>query len=207
MSHRERSVTLLLVAALLAVGAPAGAQSPRDRFVFALSGGPDTLDPQATAATLAFQVNKSLYDTLVEPDDEGKLIPGLAESWTVSSDGLTWMFKLRSGVKFHHGKTLDAADVKATFERILDPATRSPKRGDFGAVRSVDVVDPLTVRIVLGERFAPFLATLAQGWGAILPADMIARKHDFGTRPVGTGPFTVAEWQRDSFIRFTRFDG
>ena len=217
MSHPERqgftrptwrrSVTLLLVATLLAVGAPAGAQSPRDRFVFALSGGPDTLDPQGTAATLAFQINKSLYDTLVEPDDEGKLIPGLAESWTVSSDGLTWMFKLRSGVKFHHGKTLDAADVKATLERILDPATRSPKRGDFGAVRSVDVVDPLTVRIVLGERFAPFLATLAQGWGAILPADMIARKHDFGTRPVGTGPFTVAEWQRDSFIRLTRFDG
>jgi len=128
MSHRERqgftpptwrrSVTLLLVAALLAAGAPAGAQSPRDRFVFALSGGPDTLDPQATAATLAFQVNKSLYDTLVEPDDEGKLIPGLAESWTVSSDGLTWMFKLRSGVKFHHGKTLDAAAIAEVQARL-----------------------------------------------------------------------------------------
>lgn len=202
-----RSAALLLVTAMLAMGAPAGAQSARDRFVFALSGGPDTLDPQGTAATLAFQVNKSLYDTLVEPDDEGKLIPGLAESWAVSSDGLTWTFKLRPGVKFHHGKTLDAGDVKATLERILDPATRSPKRGDFGAIRGIDAVDPVTVRIVLGERFAPFLASLAQGWGAILPADLIARKQDFGTRPVGTGPFTVAEWQRDSFIRLQRFDG
>jgi peptide/nickel transport system substrate-binding protein len=203
-----RAVLLaLLVIALAAAGMPAAAQAPRDRFVFALSGGPDTLDPQLTSATLAFQVNKSLYDTLVEPDDEGKLVPALAESWTVSPDGLTWTFRLRAGVKFHHGKTLDAGDVKATLERILDPATRSPKRGDFGAVRTVEAVDPLTVRIILGERFAPFLAALGQGWGAILPADLIARRHDFAVRPVGTGPFTVAEWQRDSFIRLTRFDG
>jgi len=187
--------------------APAAAQSQRDRFTFALSGGPDTLDPQATSATLAFQVNKSLYDTLVEPDDEGKIVPALAESWTASADALTWTFKLRSGVRFHHGKILDAGDVKATLERILDPATRSPKRGDFGAIRSIEVVDPLTVRILLAARFAPFLANLAHGWGAILPADLIARRHDFAIRPVGTGPFTVAEWQRDSFIRLARFDG
>ncbi|MDR7482472.1 MAG: ABC transporter substrate-binding protein [Armatimonadota bacterium] len=200
-------LVVAVVAAALAGGPPVGAQAPRDRFVFALSGGPDTLDPQATAATLSFQVNKSLYDTLVEPDDEGKLVPALAESWAVSPDGLTWTFRLRAGVKFHHGKTLDASDVKATLERILDPATRSPKRGDFGSIRSVEAPDPLTVRITLAERFAPFLATLGQGWGAILPADLIARRHDFGTRPVGTGPFIVAEWQRDSFIRLQRFDG
>lgn len=203
----KRSLIVLLIAALMAVAAPVGAQSPRDRFAFALSGGPDTLDPHGTAATLAFQVNKSLYDTLVEPDDEGKIVPGLAESWTASSDALTWTFKLRAGVKFHHGKTLDAGDVKATLERILDPATRSPRRGLIGPIRTVEAVDPLTVRITLTERFAPFLAALAHGWGAILPADLIARKHDFGTRPVGTGPFTLAEWQRDSFIRLTRFDG
>jgi peptide/nickel transport system substrate-binding protein len=198
---------VVLALALGIAGAPAIAQIPRDRLVFALSGGPDTLDPQTTSATLAFQVNKSLYDTLVEPDDSGKLVPGLAESWTVSPDGLTWTFKLHSGVRFHHGKTLDAGDVKATLERILDPATRSPKRSDFSAIRTVEALDPVTVRIVLSERFAPFLASLGQGWGAILPADLIARKHDFATRPVGTGPFTVAEWQRDSFIRLARFDG
>ncbi len=201
-----RAVVLLLIGALTAAGTPAGAQAPRDRFVFALSGSPDTLDPHGTAATLAFMVMKSLYDTLVEPDDTGKLVPALAESWTVSPDGITWTFRLRSGVRFHHGKTLDAGDVKATLERILDPATRSPRRLQIGPIRSVEVVDPLTVRIVLGERFAPILAALAEGWGAILPADLIARRHDFSTRPVGTGPFTLGEWQRDSFIRLQRFD-
>ncbi len=202
----RKIILAVLSVAVTTVSAPVTAQSPRDQLVFALSGGPDTLDPQATAATLAFQVNKSLYDTLVEPDDQGKIIPGLAEAWTVSSDGLTWVFKLRAGVKFHHGKTLDAGDVKATFERILDPTTRSPKRGDFGKIHAIEIIDPLTVRFVLSERFAPFLASLAQGWGAILPADQIARKHDFATRPVGTGPFKLAEWQRDSFIRLVRFD-
>ncbi len=202
-----RALVLIAIAAVVAAGVPAGAQAPRDRFVFALSGGPDTLDPHGTAATLAFMVMKSLYDTLVEPDDEGRLVPALAESWTVSPDGITWTFKLRSGVRFHHGKTLDAGDVKATLERILDPATRSPRRLQIGPIRSVEAVDALTVRIVLAERFAPLLAALAEGWGAMLPADLIARKHDFSVRPVGTGPFTLAEWQRDSFIRLQRFDG
>lgn len=201
------AVAIALAAGVLTAGAPVGAQLPRDRLAFALSGGPDTLDPHGTAATLAFMVMKSLYDTLIEPDDEGKLVPALAESWTVSPDGLTWTFKVRSGVRFHHGKTLDAGDVKATLERILDPATRSPRRLQIGPIRSVEPVDAQTVRIVLTERFAPLLAALAEGWGAILPADLIARKHDFGTRPVGTGPFTLAELQRDSFVRLQRFDG
>ncbi|MBM3450218.1 MAG: hypothetical protein FJX78_04435 [Armatimonadetes bacterium] len=204
----RRLGTAALALALLAAGAPTGAPAapaPADRFVFALQGGPDTLDPQMTVATPSFQANKSLYDTLVEPDDQGRITPALAESWTVSNDGLTYTFRLRAGVKFHHGKILDAGDVKATFERILDSATRSPRRSDYATIKSVDAVDPLTVRFTLSERFSPFLANLGQGWGAILPADLIGRRHDFGTRPVGTGPFTVAEWQRDSFIRFQRF--
>ncbi|MBI4276976.1 MAG: hypothetical protein HY660_00845 [Armatimonadetes bacterium] len=203
MRWRLSALMLVLVAALGAAG-PAAAQRSGD-LVFALSGSPDTFDPHKTAATLAFQVMRSVYDTLVEPDDKGVLVPALAESWAVSPDGLTWTFTLRRGVKFHHGKELGAEDVKATFERIAAPTTRSPKRTDFVAIARVEAVDPLTARFVLREKFAPFLAALGQGWGAILPKDMIDRNHDFHGRPIGTGPFRLAEWVKDSHVRLVRF--
>ena len=201
-----------LIASLLAVAAAAAlATTPAEgrggRLVFAISGGPDTLDPQQTAATLAFQVMKSLYDTLVEPDDRGALIPDLAESWTMAPDGRQWTFRIRRGVRFHNGKTLDAQDVVATFTRILDPKVASPKRTDYAAIERVEALDPHTVRFVLKQPFAPFLAALGQGWGAILPGDAIASHADFGKAPIGTGPFKFEEWSRDSFLRLGRFDG
>ena len=202
-----RLVVCLLAAVVLGALVPFPAESRGGILSFALSGGPDTLDPQRTAATLAFQVMKSLYDTLVEPDDHGVLVPGLSQSWTMSPDGKQWVFKLRPGVRFHTGKTLDAQDVVATFTRILDPKTASPKRADYAAVDRVEAVDPLTVRFVLKQAFAPFLAALGQGWGAILPQDMIASGNDFSSRPIGTGPFRLEEWTRDSFLRLGKFDG
>lgn len=197
---------LALAAAAFAVlaGGPVLAQGT---LRIAVPSNANTLDPAKTKIGEEYIINFLVFSGLTEIDASGKVKPDLAESWSASEDQKTWTFKLRPGVRFHHGKILDAGDVKATLERILDPATRSPKRNDFGAVRAVEAVDPLTVRIALGERFAPFLATLGQGWGAILPADLIARRQNFATQPVGTGPFTVAEWQRDSFIRLQRFDG
>jgi peptide/nickel transport system substrate-binding protein len=191
----------------LALVAPPVASGRGGQLIFALSGSPDTLDPQRTSATLAFQVMKSLYDTLVEPDDRGVLVPGLAASWSMSPDGTQWTFKLKPNVRFHNGKVLDAGDVAATFNRILDPKTASPKRGDFAAIDRVEVVDPLTVRFVLRQAFAPFLAALGQGWGALLPANALASGNDFGTHPIGTGPFQLVSWTRDSALQLRRFDG
>lgn len=196
-----------VAAALLAAAGGAPALARGGVLVVALSGGPDTLDPQKTAATLSFQVMKSLYDTLAEPDARGRLVPGLAASWTASADGTVWTFHLRPGVRFHHGKVLDAEDVVATFARIRDPRTGSPKRGDFAAIERVEAVDPLTVRFVLDRPFAPFLAALAQGWGAILPRDVLAKGEDLAAHPVGTGPFRMDVWVRDSMLRVRRFDG
>lgn len=202
---RRVLVGLLAAATLAAASPPTLARG--GVLVFALSGGPDTLDPQKTAATLSFQVMKSLYDTLAEPDDRGRLVPALATSWTTSADGTQWTFRLRPGVRFHHGKVLDAEDVVATFARIRDPKTASPKRGDYSAIQRVEVVDPLTVRFVLDRPFAPFLAALGQGWGAILPQDVLARGEDIGSHPAGTGPFRLEAWVRDSFLRLRRVDG
>jgi len=176
----------------------------KSSITFGLSGNPDTLDPQKTAGTLTFQVVKSLYDTLVEPDTTGKLVPALAESWTVSPDGLTWTFKLRQGVVFHNGQPLTSRDVKATLDRIRDPSFASPRRNEFTAIKEVRTPDPQTAVIVLGAPYAPILANLASGWGAILPADLIQSGHNFDSEPIGTGPFKFEKWIRDNKISMVR---
>lgn len=167
---------------------------------YALSGNPDTLDPHRTAGTLTFQVLKSVYDTLVEPDENGKIVPALAERWDVSEDGRIWTFRLRGGVTFHDGTPLSSRDVKATFLRLLDKNTASPNSTEFSAITEIEIPDDRTVAFVLHSPSAPFLASLASGWSAILPASLIAAGHDFGSRPVGTGPFVFSEWVRDNKI-------
>ncbi|MDR2103297.1 MAG: ABC transporter substrate-binding protein [Treponema sp.] len=174
--------------------------------VFALPGNPDTLDPHATSGTLTFQVIKSFYDTLAEVDAKGNIVPALAESWTITPDGKTWTFNLRPNVYFHNGDPFKAEDVKATFERILSPATASPKAADFGPITDINTPDDATVVFVFSAPFAPFLASVASGWGAILPASLIKAGHNFASQPVGTGPYTLIEWIRDSRIAMKKFD-
>lgn len=183
-----------------------GDREARGHLDFALSGNPDTLDPHATRGTLTFQVVRSIYDTLLEPNQEGEIVPALAESWEVSPDGLEWTFRLRQGVRFHHGRELTAVDVVATIDRILDPAFASPNVSDFDAIDSAVAVDDYTVQLNLSRPQAPLLGALASGWSAILPADLIAGGHDFAGNPVGTGPFVFDEWVRDSRIVLQRND-
>jgi peptide/nickel transport system substrate-binding protein len=196
---RARWIFAAVMTALLLL--PAGALVAKDKVLnFALSGNPDTLDPHKTSGTLTFQTLKSIYDTLVEADQAEKIVPALATSWTVSTDGLTWTFKLRSGVVFHNGDKFTSKDVKATFTRILDKATASPKAAEYAAIASIDTPDDLTVVFKLSAPSAPFLAALASGWGAILPKSLIDQTWDFAAKPVGTGPFSLKEYTRDSRI-------
>ena len=167
---------------------------------FALSGNPDTLDPQKTSGTLTFQTLKSIYDTLTEPDMKGKIGPALAKKWTVSDDGLRWTFYLRNNVHFHNGDKLTAQDVKATFVRIMDKTTASPKAKEFRSIEAIETPDEATVIFKLKKPTSPLLAALASGWSAILPKRLIDSGHDFGAHPVGTGPFMLKKWVRDSRI-------
>ena len=167
---------------------------------FALAGNPDTLDPHKTSGTLTFQTIKSLYDTLVEPGMNEQIVPALAEKWEVSEDALAWTFYLKKEVVFHNGDKLTSKDVKATFERILDKATASPKAKEFNSIIGIETPDDATIIFKLKEPASPLLASLASGWGAILPKGLIDAGHDFGTQPVGTGPFVLKKWIRDSQI-------
>jgi peptide/nickel transport system substrate-binding protein len=193
-----RRIVGILLALLLGLGA-ASAQT----LTMAMSAQPDTLDPQATAATAAFQVTKSLYDTLVEVDRGGAIQPSLATSFEVSDDGLRYTFHLAAAT-FSDGSTLDSADVKASIERISGEALASPKQGEFEMIESVGTPDPRTAVLALSKPNPAMLATLASGWGAILPSEAITAGHDFGTEPIGTGPFRLQQWTRDSALTMAR---
>lgn len=171
---------------------------------FGLSGNPNTLDPQATEGTLTFQVLRSVYDTLVEPDHDGRITGALAEAWEVSEDNLRWTFRLRQGVRFHNGDVLTSADVAATFRRLRDPAFGSPHAKELESVSAVLTPDERRVVFVLEQPYAPLLSSLATGWSAILPASLVERGHDFAAQPVGTGPFRFQQWIRDNRIALVR---
>lgn len=173
-------------------------------LVMAMSAQPETLDPHITSATSSFQISKSLYDTLVEVDRSGALVPALASSWDISADGLMVTFNLVEAT-FHDGTAFDSADVQASLERLLADDTASPKAEEFQTITNITTPDAQTVVLTLSEPSPALLASLASGWGAVLPSEKIAAGHDFANNPVGTGPFTLSTWVRDSNVVLERF--
>ena len=148
-----------------------------------------------------------------------ELVPDLAESFTISEDGLTYTFKLREGVKFHNGRELTAADVKYTLERLVDPATQSPGQGYYAVIEGFDEMvagaadglsgvttpDDHTVVIALSRPNAVFLNVLAMHFSSIVPKEEVEKwGADWGTHPVGTGAYKIVEWTLGQRIVFER---
>jgi len=175
--------------------------------VLAISQQPETLDPYNTNTTMTTAVTKTFYEGLFQFDRNLEIKNVLAESYEVSEDGKTYTFKLRAGVKFHDGTDFNANAVKANLERVLDPANRLLRATQFNRVARVEVVDPLTVRIVLKEPFGPFINSLAHASAAMIsPTALKKYGKDIAFHPVGTGPFTFAEWKQTEAIVGQKFD-
>jgi ABC-type transport system substrate-binding protein len=166
-----------------------------------------TLDPAIGYDWQNWSMIKSLFDGMMDyVPGTTTLRPGLAESYALSEDGLTYTFKLRPGVKFHNGREMTADDVKYSLDRVTNPATQSPGAGFFGSIAGYDaagdaglsgvkVIDPLTVEITLSRPDATFLHVMALNFASVVPKEAVdAAGDDFGKQPVGTGAYKLAEW-------------
>lgn len=166
-----------------------------------------TLDPAIGYDWQNWSMIKSLFDGMMDyVPGTTTLRPGLAESYALSEDGLTYTFRLRPGVKFHNGREMTADDVKYSLDRVTNPATQSPGAGFFGSIAGYDaagdaglsgvkVIDPLTVEITLSRPDATFLHVMALNFASVVPKEAVdAAGDDFGKQPVGTGAYKLAEW-------------
>ena len=200
-----------LVAALLValVGNLVSAQTPRRGGIFraGLNADPPNLDPHQSTAAVDRQVFQSLFDKLVDIDQDFTIVPMLATSWTITNNGKTYTFKLRPNVVFHDGTPFDAEAVRYNFQRMLDPAFASPRRFEIILVQRVTVIDPLTVQLDLESAFSPLLALLSDRAGMMVsPAAARRLGRDFALEPVGTGPYRFVEKRPQDRIVLERFD-
>jgi peptide/nickel transport system substrate-binding protein len=172
-----------------------------------MHGNPPGLDPHKVGNFAGQAAYSHMYSTLLVRDE--KLAPKahVAESWDASSDGLTYTFKIRSGIKFHNGRELTADDVRYSIERIRDPKTTSPWAGNLSMVDQVATIDPRTVRVTLKYPTGLFLKAVAlQAAGAIVAKEVVEQNGDLQRIDGGSGPFKLKQWEPNSFVEMERFD-
>jgi len=195
-------------------------------LVYCSEGSPENFYPAINTTGTSFDVSEQIYDGLVGFERGGtSVVPALAEKWSVSKDGLEYVFQLRKGVKWHSNKNFQATrdfnadDIIFMIERQWKEnhpyfKVTSPNHSYFGdmgmpkLLKSVDKVDDYTVKIVLNRPEAPFLADLAMQWAGVQSKEYADVMLKAGTpekidqEPIGTGPFALVQYQKDAIIRF-----
>jgi dipeptide transport system substrate-binding protein len=224
VNHRATVLALAAALALLAAGA-AGAKT----LVFCSEGSPENFYPGINTTGTSFDANSQIYGRIVDFERGGTaVVPGLAERWTISPDGLVYTFHLRKGVKWHSNKNFkptrdfNADDFLFMIERQWkenDPYFKvtSSNHSYFNdmampkLLKSVDKVDEYTVRIELNRPEAPFLSNLAMEYAGVQSKEYAIAMLKAGTpekvdqEPIGTGPYYLVQYQKDAIIRYKAF--
>jgi dipeptide transport system substrate-binding protein len=219
-----------LVLGAATVALMAGSASAKT-MVYCSEGSPENFNPQINTTGTSFDASAPIYNQLVEFERGGtKVVPGLAEKWEVSPDGKTYTFFLRKGVKWHSNdlfkptRDFNADDVLFSFNRAwkADHPYHKVSGGQYDyfsdmsmptLLESIDKVDDYTVKFVLKTPEAPFIANMAMDFASILSgeyADVLTKKgqqEQIDQKPIGTGPYTYVQYQKDAQIRYKPFDG
>ncbi|WP_205961679.1 ABC transporter substrate-binding protein [Pararhodobacter oceanensis] len=196
-----KHITKLLLAGSTALFASAAAaQQTHIRVAMQLE--PPHLDPTSAAAqAIDAVVYSNIFEGLTRFMSDGSVVPGLAESWEISEDGLTYTFHLRDGVTFHDGTTMDAEDVKFSLDRARAEDSANAQKALFTSIADVTVIDPLTVQLTLSAPNGSLLFNLAWGDAVIVAPESI---EDIATNPIGTGAFMFSNWVQGDRIDIAR---
>ncbi len=214
MKTHRRLASLLapVLVAGLGVGVAAAQDQPRRGGIVTWFdyGDPGRLDVHAESPLVVQQATAGIWSGLLQydPADPAKIVGDLAERWEASPDARTYTFHLRQGVKWHDGQPFSSADVKASFDRILDPTFKSPKCGAAlkPMVASVEARDASTVQIRLKFPAAHFLPAIASAWCRVAAKHILDKYGDLN-RPeaqIGTGPFRFKRYERGNVIEWER---
>ena len=179
--------------------ADAGPPRSGGELIFTVNADPPSWDIHQESTWAVLFPTQGHYNLLVRfsQSEYPKIVPEIAESWTTSSDGLVYDFKIRDGVLFHDGSVLTSQDVKASYDHIINPpqGVLSPRKALYSSVDSVEAPDPHTVRFKLKYASASFMLNLASPWNHIYKADLLAQDpHFYKKNVMGTGPFTFVEY-------------
>ncbi|MCC7163038.1 MAG: hypothetical protein IT331_11130 [Anaerolineae bacterium] len=174
----------------------------KDTLTVAINGQPSKLQPQQPVGRLNEIVNALIFDALTTRDQEGNLVPALAESWK-RIDDTTWEFVLREGAKFHNGDPVTSDDVKFTYEElVLNPDVKSPHATFLQTIQEVKVIDDRTFQIITKTPDVILPSRVFDLYGSVVPAKYYKEvgEDKFSQAPIGAGPFKFVEWVKDSHM-------
>lgn len=183
----------IMLAAALAFASPVSAATLKMAWNQDATG----LDPHKQTAFSSIRLLELVYETLIRFNKELEIVPAVAESWEFSADAMQLSFKLDPDAKFQDGKPVTSADVKASFERILDENTAAAARANFLSIESIETPDDKTVIFKLSQPDVPLLTAMASVNAAIVPAAAI-EAGTIGTKALGSGPFKLDRWEPNS---------